>query len=179
MIGAAHKTILYDYVLAAKAPAYFFRSLLGARRRGGARRDVGSRYANVGVLARSTERQKPIPERTGLAGAVGSKVAVATDHRAGSRCVPVRYFSRRGTVCANVPPPAVVRSASRLWQRWHLAKGSVSASTRRMVLVWHGSGFGWRSGCVAGYLANRYHRVRTESKTRSAAWRVVIQIKFH
>jgi PRTRC genetic system protein C len=28
MIGAAHKTILYDYVLAAKAPAYFFRSLL-------------------------------------------------------------------------------------------------------------------------------------------------------
>jgi hypothetical protein len=29
MIGAAHKTILYDYVLAAKAPAYFFRSLLG------------------------------------------------------------------------------------------------------------------------------------------------------
>ena len=30
MIGAAHKTILYDYVLAAKAPAYFFRSLLGA-----------------------------------------------------------------------------------------------------------------------------------------------------
>jgi hypothetical protein len=72
-----------------------------------------------------------------------------------------------------------VRSASRLWQRWHLAKGSVSASTRRMVLVWHGSGFGWRSGCVAGYLANRYHRVRTESKTRSAAWRVVIQIKFH
>lgn len=43
----------------------------------------------------------------------------------------------------------------------------------------YGSGFGWRSGCVAGYLANRYHRVRTESKTRSAAWRVVIQIKFH
>jgi hypothetical protein len=29
MIGAAHKTILYDYVWAAKAPAYFFRSLLG------------------------------------------------------------------------------------------------------------------------------------------------------
>src|SRR5580700_455711 len=28
MIGAAHKTILYDYVLAAKAPAYFFRRLL-------------------------------------------------------------------------------------------------------------------------------------------------------
>jgi hypothetical protein len=31
MIGAAHKTILYDYVWAAKAPAYFFRSLLGLR----------------------------------------------------------------------------------------------------------------------------------------------------
>ena len=28
MIGAAHKTILYDYVSAAKPPAYFFRSLL-------------------------------------------------------------------------------------------------------------------------------------------------------
>ena len=29
MIGAAHKTILYHYVLAAKTPTYFFRSLLG------------------------------------------------------------------------------------------------------------------------------------------------------
>jgi hypothetical protein len=28
MIGTAHKTILYDYVLAAKPPTYFFRSLL-------------------------------------------------------------------------------------------------------------------------------------------------------
>src|SRR6059036_1746993 len=28
MIGAAHKTILYDYVLTAKSPTYFFRSLL-------------------------------------------------------------------------------------------------------------------------------------------------------
>src|SRR3954471_7566730 len=28
MIGTTHKTILYDYVLAAKSPTYFFRSLL-------------------------------------------------------------------------------------------------------------------------------------------------------
>ena len=32
MIGAAHKTILYDYVSAAKPPTYFFRSLLNENR---------------------------------------------------------------------------------------------------------------------------------------------------
>jgi hypothetical protein len=59
------------------------------------RRDVGVRYANAGVLGEH-ERQKAIPEGTGLA---GGQLAEASWWWL--RCVPVRHFSRRGTVCAN------------------------------------------------------------------------------
>jgi hypothetical protein len=89
--------------LARVTSAERYRVILAKHRRpGGSRRDAGARYANARILAGATESIKADPERTGLAGLPCWKPSgSAAVHRAGLRCIPVRDFSRRGTVCAN------------------------------------------------------------------------------